>query len=263
MRRRRYLHPPAQRLVNGPEIHVGTAGWSVPRIAAERFPSHGTHLQRYAARLPAVEINTSFYRPHRRSTYQRWAASVPDHFRFCVKAPRAITHTARLRDAEAQLDEFLGSATALGEKLGCLLLQLPPSLAYDADVAESFFSALRARYDGAAVCEPRHRGWLEPEAEAMLARHRTARVAADPARPAGAGEPGGWPEVCYFRLHGSPRMYYSDYSAEHLAGLAARLRQALAEERTVWCVFDNTAEGAATRNALDLLEQLRLTPRVG
>jgi uncharacterized protein YecE (DUF72 family) len=83
-----------------PRIFIGCAGWSIARAHAQAFPEAGTHLKRYAQLLPAVEINSSFYRPHRPQTYARWAASTPQTFRFAVKLPRAITHTHRLRDSE-------------------------------------------------------------------------------------------------------------------------------------------------------------------
>src|SRR5256885_13730988 len=79
-------------------IHVGCAGWSVRADHASHFPAEGSHLQRYAGRFAAVEINTSFYRPHRPATYARWAASVPSDFRFSVKVPKEITHKRRLVD---------------------------------------------------------------------------------------------------------------------------------------------------------------------
>ncbi|HYW08000.1 MAG TPA: DUF72 domain-containing protein, partial [Longimicrobium sp.] len=107
---------------------IGCAGWSLPRVEQERFPAEGTHLERYAGRFPAVEINSSFYRPHRPATYARWGESVPPSFRFSVKVPKAITHTLRLRAAAEPLAAFLAEAGALEEKLGCLLVQLPPSL---------------------------------------------------------------------------------------------------------------------------------------
>lgn len=110
-----------------PPLHLGTAGWALPRAEQPVFPPEGTHLQRYAARFPAVEINSSFHRPHAPATYARWSASVPDHFRFAVKAPKTITHERRLADAEDRLDAFLAQVSGLGEKLGCLLLQLPPN----------------------------------------------------------------------------------------------------------------------------------------
>ncbi|HVE78915.1 MAG TPA: DUF72 domain-containing protein, partial [Gemmatimonadaceae bacterium] len=236
--------------------YVGCAGWTIPRAEQPAFPAEGSHLERYAARFPAVEINSSFYRPHRPTTYARWGACVPAAFRFAVKVPKAITHERRLADADAALASFLAEASALGERLGCLLVQLPPSLAYEASPAEAFFAALRARHAGAVALEPRHASWFTPDVGGLLERHRVARVAADPARVPAAGEPGGHPETVYFRLHGSPRIYYSAYDEPYLDALAERLRAAAGNAAAVWCIFDNTALGAATANALGLLARL-------
>jgi uncharacterized protein YecE (DUF72 family) len=236
-----------------PHLRVGTAGWTLPREEAAAFPGEGTHLQRYARVFSAVEVNSSFHRPHRPSTWERWAASVPDEFRFSVKVPKTITHGARLREIEQPLEAFLAEVRGLGAKLGCLLMQLPPSFAFDADLAGGFLAALRQRYAGDVACEPRHATWMHPDADRLLREHRVARVAADPARPAGAGQPAGWPHLHYFRLHGSPRMYYSSYTDPFLAEVAGRLAAARAEGAAAWCIFDNTAHGAATGDALRLL----------
>ncbi len=243
-----------------PNVRIGCAGWSVPRAESSRFAAAGSHLERYASRLDAVEINSSFHRPHRPATYARWRASVPADFRFSVKLPRAITHDLRLQEAGEPLAAFVREVAGLGEKLGCLLVQLPPSLSFDpamAAVAEGFFAGLRALIAAPAVpvaCEPRHPTWFTPTADDLLRGLGVARVAADPARVPAAAEPGGWRGLAYYRLHGSPRTYYSEYSEEFLAALAARLQ---AEPgRPVWCIFDNTALGAATANALDLRRRL-------
>lgn len=238
----------------GAPAYVGCAGWGLPRGAQPRFPAAGTHLARYAARLPAAEVNSSFYRPHRPATYARWAASVPAGFRFSVKLPRAVTHERRLAGTEPLLDAFLEGVAALGPALGCLLVQLPPSLAFDAAAADTFLAALRARHGGPVAVEPRHASWFVPSVEALLAAHRVGRVAADPARVPAAAEPGGWPGTVYYRLHGSPRVYYSAYDDARLDALAERLRRPAGAPP--WCVFDNTASGAATANALDLLDRL-------
>jgi uncharacterized protein YecE (DUF72 family) len=203
-----------------------------------------------------VEINSSFYRPHRPSTYAKWAASVPAGFRFAVKVPRAITHERRLADVDAALDAFLAEATALGAALGCLLVQLPPSLAFRAATVEAFLAALRARHDGAVALEPRHATWFDDAAERLLVAHRVARVAADPAVVPAAGAPGGWDGLVYRRLHGAPRIYYSDYDAAYLDALAEEVRGDLARADAAWCVFDNTALGHATANALALRHRL-------
>ncbi len=235
-----------------PEATIGTAGWTIPRQHTDAFPTIGTHLARYAARFNGVEINSSFYRPHRPGTYARWADSVPAGFRFAVKVPKEITHIRRLVAAAEPLARFLAETGSLGDKIGPLLVQLPPSLAFDRGVAAGFFDALRARFKGSVACEPRHPTWFTDEADALMTRHAVARVAADPARVPPAREPGGWPGLVYYRLHGSPRTYYSGYGQPCIDALAGRIAATVAAGRTVWCVFDNTALGEATLDALAL-----------
>jgi len=235
------------------EVRIGTAAWAVPRDVRERFAGDGSRLARYALRFRCVEINSSFYRPHRPSTYARWAASVPGDFRFALKVPKEITHIRRFVDAVEPLDRFLAESAELGEKRGVLLVQLPPSFAYDAALVESFFAAFRARYDGMLACEPRHPTWFADDAENALVRARVVRVAADPAVVPAAAMPGGWDGFVYYRLHGSPRTYYSAYDDTALHVMAQRLRAATVPS---WCIFDNTALDAATANALDLAELL-------
>jgi uncharacterized protein YecE (DUF72 family) len=243
-----------------PPLHVGCAGWSIPRGEQARFAEGGSHLERYASRFAAVEINSSFHRPHRPSTYAKWADAVPPSFRFSAKIPKTITHTQRLVDAEPLLDAFLAGAAGLGGRLACLLVQLPPSLAFHEAVADAFFAALRVRFAGGLACEPRHASWFEggsgDTADALLAAHRVARVAADPARVPAAAKGGGWRGLAYHRLHGSPRIYYSSYPPEHLDALAARIAADRLRGVEAWCIFDNTASGAAAGNALDLLARL-------
>jgi uncharacterized protein YecE (DUF72 family) len=236
-------------------VWVGCAGWSLPRSEQARFPETGSHLERYAARFPAVEINSSFHRPHRPATYARWKASVPPTFRFSVKVPKTITHGLRLHQTEDLLETFLTEVSGLGDTLGCLLVQLPPSLAFEAEVADRFFAALRARTAAAVACEPRHPSWFDPGAGDLLAQRGIARVAADPARVPAAAEPGGWLGMTYYRLHGSPKIYYSAYSEEFLRALAEKIDADAAAGRDIWCIFDNTTLGAATANALDLLSR--------
>jgi uncharacterized protein YecE (DUF72 family) len=217
----------------------------------------GTHLQRYSQVLSCVEINSSFYRPHRVATYRRWAAETPRNFRFSVKLPREITHEARLRSVRRPLESFLDEVRALGTKLGPILVQLPPSLEFEQRVVRTFFGLARELHAGAIVCEPRHRSWFDGRADRLLRRLHVGRVGADPAIVPAAARPAGWLDAsesagtAYHRLHGSPRMYWSRYPRERLA----RTIEALATFGTlsdVWCIFDNTAGGAAIENALEL-----------
>jgi uncharacterized protein YecE (DUF72 family) len=243
-------------MMSGPPF-IGCAGWTIPRQHASSFPSSGSQLERYAQRFMAVEINSSFYRPHRRATYERWAAVAPGGFAFAVKAPQEITHRLRLAGASAALDAFLTQATGLGDKLGPVLLQLPPSLAFDPRRVRSFFAALRRRFDGSVVCEPRHPDWFTSHANDLLMEFRISRIAADPPIVGTVAEPGGWNGLLYFRLHGSPRVYYSQYGADQLERFAHQLVPMGCPGPQAWCIFDNTASGAATVNALTLQARLR------
>jgi uncharacterized protein YecE (DUF72 family) len=237
-------------------VYLGTAGWSIRREHSDKFAPTGTHLERYGSLFNAVEINSCFYRPHRLSTYERWSASVPEHFRFAVKLPKAITHEARLAGPLSALDRFLAETAGLGTKLGPILVQLPPSLTFDADVATKFFAAMRERFNGDIVFEPRHESWFHLRVESMLADHRVARVAADPARVPAAAEPGGYDRLVYIRLHGSPRIYYSAYPPEQLERVARLIEEQAARDILTWCIFDNTALGAATSDAVAVRTQL-------
>lgn len=237
-------------------VFVGTAGWSLPRADQARFPEDGSHLERYARALRGTEINASFHRSISPALYAKWAASVPASFRFAVKVPQSITHELRLLDCEEPLAAFLDGIAALGDKLGPLLVQLPPSLAYDASLAGAFLAVLRALHDGPVALEPRHATWFTADVAAVLADHEVARVAADPARVPEAAVPGGWRSLAYFRLHGSPRVYWSRYDDAWLDALTEHVAGAARGAVEVWCIFDNTAGGAALPNALDLLERL-------
>ena len=237
-------------------IRIGTAGWSIPRAVADRFPAEGSGLERYAARFPAAEINSSFYRPHRRATYERWAASVPAGFRFAVKLPKAITHERRLVACADLLDRFADETAGLAEKRGPILVQLPPSFAFAANLAEAFFPELQRIVGGPIALEPRHASWFTTEVDRLLARLTVARVAADPARHPGAGEPGGHDGLAYFRLHGSPHVYRSPYDPPAIDAQAEAVMALAAGGRAVWTIYDNTTSGAAIANALDLVRRL-------
>ncbi|WLA57519.1 DUF72 domain-containing protein [Bradyrhizobium diazoefficiens] len=235
-----------------PALRIGTAGWSIDKRYADGLPAPGSHLERYARRLTAVEINSSFRRRHKPRTYERWASSVPEDFRFSVKLPEEITHDRGLVGCDEILKIFAAETAGLGSKLGTWLIQLPPKLAFDAKTFDSFFDLVNGCSDAMVAIEPRNATWFTEEVESRLIERRIARVAADPARVPGSGEPGGWRGLAYFRWHGSPRMYYSDYDRQALFSLGRRLESARLWGAETWCIFDNTAAGAALGNALEL-----------
>jgi uncharacterized protein YecE (DUF72 family) len=249
---------PRARSSDASAVRIGLAGWS------EAAGRHGkllpaveegvTGLERYANAFNFVEINSSFYRQVRRETYAKWAGEVSEDFSFAVKMHRLITHYTRLKNISL-LDDFFGSVAGLGEKLAVVLVQLPPTLVFDAEVADLFWLALRKIYRGSVVCEPRHASWQDPGAQKLLAQHGIGPVLTE--IPAAGEDPlrGAKKEIpLYLRLHGAPRKYYSSYSAEDLGRLAGLLAETGGRRRFV--VFDNTASSAGVRNALELLRMI-------
>lgn len=235
-------------------VFIGCAGWSLSSAVSQNFPEEGSHLQRYASVLPAVEINTSFYRPHRPGTYARWRDSVPENFRFSAKIPRQITHDQRLKECDEALMKFISEVSHLEHKLGCLLVQLPPSLRFEAKAAERFFTLLRRLTEVDIVCEPRHATWFDAMAASLLDAWGISYVEADPQIASLPVSRDG--RTSYLRLHGNPVIYHSTYPEDYLDEVAAKIERNAYAGRRVWCVFDNTASGAAVPNALSLLARL-------
>jgi uncharacterized protein YecE (DUF72 family) len=239
-----------------PPITVATAGWSVPVTSRENFTAEGSHLERYSRVFSGVEINSTFYRPHQPKTFERWAVSTPPDFRFAVKTPREITHERRLSGVSEPLKKFIGEIAHLGPKLGPMLVQLPPSLAFSEKAAVRFFDLLRKEYSGDVALEPRHASWFTAKVNVILQKRKIARVKADPAKPPEAAESGGWNGLVYYRLHGSPRIYWSDYPMDYLEAISNDLAAHREQGARIWCVFDNTAQGFAISNALTMQELL-------
>lgn len=225
-------------------LTIATAAWSIPKKDADRFPEEGSSLQRYASIFDGVEINSTFYRRHKASTYARWVRSVPDTFRFSVKVPKEISHRRQMNDISEPFETFIEDLAPLGQKRGPLLCQLPPSLAFDIGTLDNAFKTMRATDEGQIVIEARHKSWASQEAVDLLKTHKINRVFADPALV--------WPAEAfdepprYVRLHGKPRIYYSAYSDDEIRFFSKLMAP------DGWCVFDNTASGAAIENALTM-----------
>jgi uncharacterized protein YecE (DUF72 family) len=178
---------------------------------------------------------------------------VPAGFRFCAKVPKIISHGGLLRDADAAFSSFVDEVAHLGSRLGPLLLQLPPKLAFEEDAAHDFFRMARRVYQGPMAIEPRHASWFGADVDELLDSFGIARVAADPQRGTDDLAPGGHRDLTYLRLHGSPRVYFSAYEDRFLDAVSALAKQS---QGTVWCIFDNTASGNATGDALKMSRRL-------
>jgi uncharacterized protein YecE (DUF72 family) len=241
---------------------IGTAGWSLDRRAFPGQRQGTSGLQRYAEYFDTVEINSTFYRLPRAATLERWRDCTPRGFEFTLKVPKAITHEAGLVGVSSEVRELCLLVAHLGPKLGPLLVQLPPSLELDADVARRFFRRLCALAPAPVVCEPRHLSWFTPRAEELLQRLEVARVAADPARCGAASVPGAASSIQYHRWHGSPRMYFSAYEAGVVQSFARQVVAGVARGARVYGIFDNTALGAAAIDAR-ALQRLLLTAPAG
>jgi uncharacterized protein YecE (DUF72 family) len=237
-------------------LYVGTSGWLYRDWASDFYagvPSRAW-LKSYAERFDAVEVNGTFYREIRPAILERWRLETPARFRFSLKAHRYLTHVKRLQFEPESLERQKTSASMLGEKLAAMLWQLPPSLRYDLPRLDAFLALLRLWPEVRHAMEFRHPSWFRDEAAEALARGGHAVCLSDAAT---------WPlwdrvatDAVYVRLHGHEQTYRSNYSDCALADWAKRIGSWRSEQRTVHVYFDNTAAGAAWRNALRLREML-------
>jgi uncharacterized protein YecE (DUF72 family) len=226
-------------------VLAGTSGYSYPQwkgpFYPERLPA-ARMLAHYASRLPAVEINATFYRLPRRSVVETWAAQVSDGFRFAVKASRRITHLKRLKDVGEETAYLLATVGALGPKLGVVLVQLPPTLKKDLDRLRAFLDLPRG--DVALAFEFRHESWSDDEVLDVLRAHGCALCCSDV-------DDAPEPALVTTADWGYLRLRRTDYSPDDLRRWRARVA---AQPWTVaYAFFKHEAEGIAPRLALDFL----------
>ncbi len=234
-------------------IYIGTATWNIPKMAQPFFPLEGSHLERYAQGLNAVEINTSFYRDHQPKTYLKWSEMAPYDFSFSVKLNRRFTHECNLEVDVDDLKTNLIGISLLGKKLKVLLMQFPASQIFHQEKMELFYSTIRQVYYGAIAMEARNLSWMSEESLVLMKKFNISKVKADPEKCPGiiAGE------IDYYRLHGSPEIYKSNYSHAYLDKLFLEIENI---KKDVWCIFDNTTFGHATLNAVALTDQFIRQP---
>ncbi len=232
---------------------IGTSGWNHDHWKERFYPlgcPKARWLDYYMNIFSTVEVNATFYRQLNTGTFEKWRMKSPENFVFALKANRYITHIMKLKSVGDPLKTFIASASILGSKLGPLLFQLPPSLVFDENTLESFLSMLPAGYR--YTLEARHKSWISAEALAALGRHNVAWCIADTA--------GRFPyleavtaDFVYIRLHGSKKLYASDYTQSELVGWAEKIRSWGID---AYIYFDNDFMGYAPANAARLREIL-------
>lgn len=243
-------------------IRIGTSGWSYNHWTDVLY-TPGTpaarRLLRYAEVFDTVELNASFYRWPKDSTFAGWRAKVPDGFTFSVKAHRGLTHYRRLTSPESWIERFERCWQALGDRQGALLVQLHPDHARDDERLDTFLASVPASIRVAV--ELRHVSWNDPVVYGILQKRRAAYVVMSGANLDCV--PRATTDLVYVRMHGPEpaSMYTGSYSPDDLRWWAERITGWDHERRDVWMYFNNDLGGHAVRNALALREILGLGTR--
>jgi uncharacterized protein YecE (DUF72 family) len=246
---------PAERPEAAMEMRAGTSGYSYKEWSGSFYPEKlpaREMLAFYAQRLPAVEINNTFYRLPSANVVESWGAQVPAGFRFAVKASQRITHRKRLREADDETAYLLRTVAALGEKLGVMLFQLPPNMKVDRDRLAGFLGILPR--DTKAAFEFRHPSWRDASIVELLRSRDCALVVADTDE-----EPAD--EIVASASWGYLRLRRADYDSAAIAAWSARIADQPWREAFVF--FKHEDEGRGPRFATEFLEHLRSTGTVG
>ncbi len=238
------------------KIYIGCSGWNYSHWQGVFYPEDVPKkkwLQFYATIFNTVEINATFYRQFKDSTYINWYNKVPQDFCYSVKMSKFITHIKRLTDVTDEVQRFITSASILKDRLGVILIQLPPSLTFDAVRVATFLSLLPGNYRYAI--EARHNSWVCDSSFSLLQKYNIAWCISDTA--------GRYPyyeaitaDFVYIRLHGSTRLYASNYSDNELSGWAEKI---VGWDKTIYCYFDNDFNAYAVYNAISLKKLLMLS----
>jgi uncharacterized protein YecE (DUF72 family) len=246
------------------QVHIGCSGWFYwgwrGRFYPRELPTH-KWFAHYIRHFKTVELNAPFYSWPKRAAVRGWLRQLPprSRFRYSVKANRMITHDHRMEGTAMLVDQFyIDVAETLGERMGCVLFQFPPSFRFTKTRLSTIVKQLdpeRAR----SVVEFRHKSWWNAEVYRALRRRGIIFCSVSAPR---------LPETLvktaddiYVRLHGTSRWYRHDYSREELADWAQKIRESGA--KTVWIYFDNDRDAHSIKNARALRRMLKanLAPR--
>ncbi|MFP4202860.1 MAG: DUF72 domain-containing protein [Opitutales bacterium] len=233
------------------ELRIGTSGWVYKHWRGLFYPGQLTEkewLHYYHGRFDTVEINNAFYQLPKEATLAAWREAVPCDFRFAVKASRYITHMKKLKEPKESTRRFMEAVAVLGDKLGPLLFQLPPSFDCAPDRLREFLRELPRghRY----VFEFRDARWWNNEVYEILRRNNAAFCIYDLAGEATPVE--ATADFVYLRLHGPESGYQGSYNRKTLVQWARRIKKWRAEGRSVYCYFDNDQNAVAPFDAAAL-----------
>ncbi len=230
------------------QVYVGTSGWYYDHWEGVLYPPKlpkAKRLEVYLRRYNCVELNITYYRVPARAMFEGWHRKAPPGFLYVAKAHREITHERKLRDCAEPLARFLAAMAPLGEKLGGVLFQLPPSLHKDLSLLRDFAALLPRK--GRFAVEFRHPSWECGEAFDVLRRAGVAHVVVSRARHPFVEEHTA--PFAYYRLHGPEKLCGSPYSDEWLGALAERLAALARQGTPSFTFFNNDIGGHAVRNA--------------
>ncbi|HXX56806.1 MAG TPA: DUF72 domain-containing protein, partial [Thermodesulfovibrionales bacterium] len=240
-----------------PTLNIGCSGFSYDDWKGIFYPEHlqkKRWLEYYAEKFSTVELNVTFYRLPEKETFTRWYSETPPGFLFSVKGSRFITHVKKLKACEEPLNVFFSRVSALRDKLGVILWQLPPGLRVDPPRLADFLELLKP-HDVRSAFEFREETWITKKVISLIEKGKASLCMAD------------WPpfldelpvpaNFVYMRRHGVGGNYASSYTREQLKGDAARIRKYLKQGKDVFIYFNNDASGYAPANAGELLTLLK------
>jgi len=242
-------------------LYIGTSGWSYKHWHGIFYPEDlkpGKYLEYYTTRFRCVELNSSFYHLPQKKTVEGWMTRTPGSFIFCPKLSRYITHQLKLLNVDEALQKFFEVFEGMKEKLGPVLIQLPPQLSYDEPRIQYFLELLKKQYNEYRFAiEIRHKSWLNDNFFTLLSQYGVAYVIADSGKRYPYHEEV-TTDFVYLRFHGREQLYASDYSEDELKQYAQKISAWLDDGKKVWVFFNNDYHGFAVKNAEKLKELVNL-----
>jgi uncharacterized protein YecE (DUF72 family) len=238
--------------------HIGTSGWSYKHWKELFYPPKmktTDWFDFYAEQFDTSEINMSFYNLPKIQTVENWATKAPKGFKFCPKLSRYITHMKKLHDPDEPLEKFFTVFEPLQKLMGPVLVQLPPMVKFNYDLAENFFKALKVYRKNEFVLEVRHDSWLKDDSLTLMSKYNIGLVISQSGKVFPYSEMVTAKNI-YIRFHGPKELYASQYSTQMLASYANKFASWIDEGHLIWAFFNNDIHGYAFADAKRLKEMM-------